>query len=562
MSKYIYNDNLSFDARVLNLVCIVGTFALLASAIGHIVEQSNWLMMLLKIVMILGAIILLYISNRFNVHKYGRIAVIILFCDVLFPLVFLVNGGSNGGMAAYFVLTMILIVLLSKVPTLFIFMGIHIVIVVSCYMIDRYYQQYIIPLNTFQHYADNIISITVAGIFIGLVVKGINSLLLREQAKAEAASRAKGEFLSQMSHEMRTPLNAIIGMASIISNSNDIEDHMTDVKKIETASTHLLGVINDILDMSKIEANKLELVDMNFGFRKMIDGITTVMIYSVEDKKQELMVDIDPAIPENLKGDRQRLAQVITNLLSNAIKFTPDGGQIGLTSQLIGENDGKYSIRTNVLDTGIGITDEQKSRLFRSFEQADNSTSRRFGGTGLGLAISKKIVDLMGGDIWAESELGQGSSFTFEVSLEGGDEAGETQDNAEAAAFDFTGKTILIAEDIDINREIITTLLEATNITMDTAENGEEALKKVEAGGGKYDLIFMDIQMPEMDGYEATAAIRASETAGAKDVPIIAMTANVFKDDIDRALAAGMNGHLGKPIVIDDVLAMLAKYLT
>ncbi|MDR0874931.1 MAG: response regulator [Clostridiales Family XIII bacterium] len=560
--KYIFSEKLSFDAKVLNLVCIVGVLALLASTVGHLVEHSSSIIMGLKVIMILGAILLFIASNKYGIHKYGRMIAIIGFCDILFPMVFIVNGGSNGGMAAYFVLTMILVVLLSRGKAFFIFMGTHLAIIIGCYLLDRYRNDFILPLDQFQHYADNVISIIIAAIFIGLVTKGVSMLYIREQIKAEVASKAKGDFLAQMSHEMRTPMNAIIGMSSILSATDDIEQHRDGIKKIETASAHLLGVINDILDMSKIEANKLELFEESFDFNNMIDGILTVMNFDIENKHLSFEVNIDPAIPKYLLGDKLRLTQVITNLLSNAVKFTPAGGKISLTAELTEEKDSLYAIRITVSDTGIGITDEQLSRLFTSFEQADNSTSRKFGGTGLGLSISKRIIELMGGSIRAQSVPDQGSTFTVDFSIPAGETTANENRTQSELAPDFSDKTILIAEDIDINREIITTLLAPTGISADCAVNGKEAVRLFSEKARAYDLIFMDIRMPEMDGYEATRAIRASDVQNAKTVPIIAMTANVFKEDIDNAKSAGMNDHLGKPINLNDVLAKLSKYLS
>jgi signal transduction histidine kinase/CheY-like chemotaxis protein len=562
IEKYIFSEKLSFDAKVLNLVCIVGVLALLASAVGHIVEHSNAVIMGLKVIMILGALLLFIVSNKYSLHKYGKALAIIGFCDILFPMVFIVNGGSNGGMAAYFVLTMILVVLLSRGKAFVIFMATHLAIIIGCYLLDRYRNDLILPLDEFQHYADSVISITIAAIFIGLVTKGVSMLYIREQTKAEVASKAKGDFLAQMSHEMRTPMNAIIGMTSIISATDDIEQHRDGIKKIETASTHLLGVINDILDMSKIEANKLELFEESFDFKKMIEGITTFMNFDIENKHLDFLVDIDPSIPKYLIGDKLRLTQVITNLLSNAIKFTPTEGKVSLTAELTEEKNRLCSIRVTVSDTGIGITAEQLSRLFTSFEQADNSTSRKFGGTGLGLAISKRIIELMRGSIQAQSAPGQGSTFTVDFSIPAGEAPADTDQEQSESSRDFSGKTILIAEDIDINREIITTLLAPTGLSADCAANGTEAVRLFSENPGGYDLIFMDIQMPEMDGYEATRTIRSSNAKNAKTIPIIAMTANVFKEDIDNAMAAGMNDHLSKPIDLNDVLAKLSKYLS
>jgi signal transduction histidine kinase len=571
LDRYIFTDDLNFDARVFNLLCIVGMFALFASAVGHAIENSSAVMMVVKIVMILGAVAMLFAANKFGLHSQGRLIVIIAYCDLLFPLIFITNGGSLSGFAAYFVLTMNLIILLTRGKRLLLFILTHMAIIVGCYLIDRYVPGMITPLNSFQRYTDNVISIAIAGAFIGLIIKGLSELFIREQDKAAAASRAKSDFLAQMSHEMRTPMNAIIGISSILASSGDIEQHREGMRKIEAASAHLLGVINDILDMSKIESGKLELFTEPFNFRKMIKDVGEVMNVAAEKKRHNFTVYVEPDIPEYLVGDRQRLAQVITNLLSNAIKFTDEGGDVGFAARLEGIDDGldkrsaqpqrHYTLVISVADTGIGITEEQMSRLFTSFEQADNSVSRKYGGTGLGLAISRRIVELMNGRIWARSEPGAGSEFSFIVTLPQGQPPDSPSDEPGGGARDFSGKTILIAEDIDINREIITTLLQPTNVSIECACDGRQAVDMFIAKNGGYDLIFMDIQMPGMDGYEATRAIRALRTPYALGVPIIAMTANVFKEDVDNSRKAGMNGHLGKPIVLEDVINAMARHL-
>jgi signal transduction histidine kinase len=561
MNKYVFTDSLNFDDRVFNLICIVGTVALFASAAGHIIENSNKIMMLVKIVMIIGAVALLLVANKFKLHNHGRWLVIIAYCDLLFPLIFITNGGSLSGFAAYFVLTINLIILLARGAALYAALITHIAIILGCYMLDRFAPYLIMPLNTYQRYLDNMISIVIAGLFVGLVIKGLSGLFIREQEKAAAANRAKSDFLAQMSHEMRTPMNAIIGIASILASSDDIGQHKDGMMKIEAASTHLLGVINDILDMSKIESGKLEIFSEMFNFRSMIDGITTVMNSAIEKKPHRFNVYIDPAIPEYFTGDRQRLAQVITNLLSNAAKFTDDGGEIGLSARVEKNGGEDCELLISVTDTGIGITEEQITRLFKSFEQADNSVSRKYGGTGLGLAISKQIVEMMGGSIWVNSKPGVGSEFAFTVTLQSGETPEETETPDSGEERDFSGKTILIAEDIDINREIITTLLEPTNLSIDCACDGKQAVDMFIEKNGGYDLIFMDIQMPGMDGYESARAIRALDAPNARSVPIVAMTANVFKEDIDNARSAGMNDHLGKPIVLDEVMRVLSHYL-
>jgi CheY-like chemotaxis protein/two-component sensor histidine kinase len=386
--------------------------------------------------------------------------------------------------------------------------------------------------------------------------------------RAEEANKAKSYFLANMSHEIRTPLNAIIGMANIGSADPDIVKKDYCLDRIKGASTHLLGVISDILDMSKIEADKFELSLTTFNFSKTLNRVIEVLGFRLEEKKLILAVIVDPAIPQVIISDEQRLSQVITNLLTNAIKFTPETGKITIEVKVFSEAENGWVIEVSVSDTGIGISMEQQRKLFHSFEQADNSISRKFGGTGLGLAISKRIVELMNGRIWVDSELGKGSSFIFTMLAER-PPAGETGAvETDAAGPDagsiegcLAGYKILIAEDVEINREIVLTVLEPTGAVLEQAENGKMAFEKFSADPDAYDLILMDIQMPGMGGYESTRLIRAMDISKAGKIPIVAMTANVFKEDIEQCMAAGMNCHLGKPLDFGELIGTLCRYL-
>jgi len=405
--------------------------------------------------------------------------------------------------------------------------------------------------------------------------------IIEAKERTEQASSAKSNFLSSMSHEIRTPLNAIIGMTTIATGSPDPERKDYCLSKISGASTHLLGIINDILDMSKIEEGKLELSYTDFEFSAMIQRVVSIFEFRLTEKKQQFIVNIDPLVPSRIFTDEQRLAQVITNLVSNAVKFTPSEGRISLDAKLInsGGEDGVCELEIKISDSGIGISAEQQGKLFDPFVQVDSSISRKFGGTGLGLAISKKIVEMMQGHIHIESELGHGSTFVFTVKAEVHKQysgiiesnSGPAENGKVDTLEDYSGKRILLAEDVEINREIVIALLGDLNMEITEAADGQQAYDKYAAEPGNYDLIFMDIHMPGINGYESTRLIRAFEEETRIDnpqllkwpegVPIIAMTANVFKEDIEHCLAAGMNGHVGKPLDLNEVKATLKKYL-
>ncbi|MDR2898355.1 MAG: response regulator [Spirochaetaceae bacterium] len=421
----------------------------------------------------------------------------------------------------------------------------------------------ITPWNSYYQQVRTLAS--VLGILGAVLAAALCSILIRirtEQLRSDEENKSKTTFLARMSHEMRTPMNAIIGMTAIAHQTEDREKTDYCLDRISEASNHLLGIINDILDMSKIEAGKLELSESAYSLKEMLRQVLTIVSFSIEEKKQHFTVTIDESVPSALHGDRQRLAQVIANLVGNASKFTPEQGKIQLHISRLEEQQNPFTLQFEVIDNGIGITQEQQKRLFQLFEQADGGISRKFGGTGLGLAISKNIVELMGGTISVQSESGKGSRFVFTIRTQEA-EPEEQPKNAEPDTPPrFPGKRILLAEDIDINREILAALLEDTEITIDNAVNGREACDIFAAADGNYDMIFMDIHMPEVDGYEATKCIREMNIASAKTIPIVAMTANVFKEDVEKCLKAGMNDHLGKPIQFELVIEKLEKYLT
>ncbi|MDR0963384.1 MAG: response regulator [Clostridium sp.] len=402
----------------------------------------------------------------------------------------------------------------------------------------------------------------ISAIFV-LITGTVSTRMYRKRvAESMSASKAKSSFLSNMSHEMRTPMNTVIGMTQLALQNTNLEKKDEYLVKIRTASDHLLGVINDVLDMSKIDADKMTLAHNAFCLREVIERVGIVVSQAVEAKNQHYNISIDEAIPEWLVGDEQRFTQVITNIVSNAIKFTPDGGEISLRA-IFGDNNPEIGCRIyiKISDTGIGISEDQQKNLFQAFEQADKDISRRFGGTGLGLALSKRIIEMMGGHINIQSKLGQGSTFLLDCQFGVLNSAPIPKPTEEKTAKvqDYSGQIVLLAEDIEINREIVREVLIPTGITVLEAENGEQAIAMFEKN--QVDLILMDIQMPVIDGYEATRRIRQMPYKNATTVPIIAMTANVFQEDINLCMEAGMNEHIGKPIDFAQLLAVMKKYL-
>lgn len=377
----------------------------------------------------------------------------------------------------------------------------------------------------------------------------------------DLSAKAKSDFLARMSHEIRTPMNGIIGMTEIALKDGQTEERRIDcLRKIEHSSEYLLGLINDILDMSKIESGKMRLIEEKCNLMEMIQGLRPLLEAKLNENNIQYIADIQLKNHWFL-ADSLRLNQVLVNLLGNALKYSKPDGHVWLTVRETEEEKGFSNLYFQVRDDGIGIAPEKQQLIFRQFEQADNSENARKQGTGLGLAISRRIVRMMDSDIKLESEPGKGSSFSFSVKLQ--PVSGEkTTVTSQPEEISFPGKRILVVEDNELNMEIICTILENYGIETEQAVNGKEAVRRMEESvPGHYDMIFMDIMMPEMDGLEATRTIRNLDREDCKKIPIYAMSANAFDEDVKRSLASGMNGHLSKPVNLQVLEKTLQKVL-
>jgi signal transduction histidine kinase/CheY-like chemotaxis protein len=581
ITRYFFSENLPLEGRVFNLVLGFGFFACIGAIIARIIERVS-LTAIVAVGGVMAIIVLTFLlCNKFRIYRLGIRLALVLVCDLLFPLVFFTNGGADSGMAGYFVLAIVLIFLLRRGRECVIMLIPHIVIVLGCYLAEKFGLIRAVPFTSeFQKYVDHIQTILISGFFIGLVIKYQTRIYEKEKEKAEAATRAKADFLANVSHELRTPLNAIIGLGELELRKDMEKESYSNIEKIHNSGLILLNIINDLLDISKIESGRFELIPVKFQAASFINDTININIVRLGSKPIVFQLKVNEALPSAFYGDELRVRQILNNLLSNAFKYTREGKVIlSIDFERIAGAGNTVMLICRVEDTGVGIRQEDLGKLFSVYNQVDARSNRHIEGTGLGLSICKSMVEMMEGDISVESTYGWGSIFTVRIKQQVSDEKPIGRDIKEQLEhFKYSAEVhrerrervrikmpyarVLVVDDVSTNLDVAKGMMLPYSLTIDCVMSGKEAIALIREETIHYDAIFMDHMMPEMDGIEAVRIIRQEiGTEYAKNIPIIALTANAIIGNDKMFLENGFQDYLSKPINMSNLDSCLNRWV-
>ncbi|MDR1420944.1 MAG: response regulator [Treponema sp.] len=576
--RRIFSEELPLYSRIFNLVLIFGVAGCMVSAAARIIEGVSMLSILTMAAMMLVITAAFWLCNKFRLFPVVIRIALISFCEILLPVLYFTSGGIDSGMTGYFCLGIALNFLLLRGWECFFMSLLNIAVILACYFAGKAWPGAVIPFTRdFQRYVDHIQTVLVSGVFIGFIIKYQARIYEREREKAEAATRAKADFLANVSHEIRTPLNAIIGLGELELGKNLPENTRDNLEKMHNSGMVLLSIINDLLDISKIESGRFTLSPSEYDTASLINDTVHLNMVRIGSKPIVFGLRVDERLPSRLYGDEIRVKQILNNLLSNAFKYTREGSVwLDISTETIDQKNVRLVCR--VEDTGIGIKEEDMEKLFSVYNQLDTRSNRHIEGTGLGLSICRNLAELMGGGVGVESEYGKGSVFTASVlqGAAGGEVIGEAAaKNLESFRF-VTEKRgqyrknrifmpygrVLVVDDVSTNLDVARGMLTPYGLAVDCVSSGREAVNLVRAGTVTYDAIFMDHMMPEMDGIEAVRIMR-NETEGdyAKTVPVIALTANAIVGNDKLFLENGFQDFLTKPIDMTKLDAILHKWV-
>ena len=581
IDKHLTSEMLHPEQKIYNVVLTMGIIAGAVLFLSKILENSGVLAMLLAAAILLVTIAAFYMNNRNRRGSCRPEIPLFLICDILFPAIFFASGGMSSGITGYFILCFIITVVLTRGKTSIVLTLFHTAVMAGCYITEALHPSLVTHFSSdAAKYVDIILAIVITSLFSGIIVRFQAKICEREKQKTEEAIRAKADFLANVSHEIRTPLNTIIGLGELELIKGLPSTTLINLEKIHGAGMSLLGIINDLLDISKIDSGSLELIPEDYHTASFINDTISINMVRIGSKPINFKLVIDENLPQGLYGDTLRFRQILNNLLSNAFKFTKEGfvwlkiRAVPITgetqdndkqAQTMQEKREKILIICSVDDTGTGINEEGMEKLFTAYSQSDTHSSRSNKGVGLGLSITKNLVDLMGGTISAKSTYGKGSSFTVEIPQEISDPAPLGKDLADKlsrflyyaekrskrgnALHPMPYARVLVVDDVITNLDVAKGMMIPYGLAIDCASSGKEAIQKIKEEAATYDAIFMDHMMPEMDGIETVKFIRSNIASDyARKVPIIALTANAIIGNDRMFLENGFQDCLSKPI--------------
>lgn len=573
----LFGSSLTFRQILFNIISFVG---LIGGTISLAVSLATGLPIVQDIVVITALAVLvlcLYLANEKGMIQLASVIIILLVTVVLLPMMFFTGGGVYSGMPSWFVIGMVFTFLLIEGRLCWWLLAVQGVTYIICIWISYLHPQMIQMFPTEAgRYIDITQSMFIAAFTIGLIIQfqsGTYRKMLQkyaeqnrqlEEAKkaADQANSAKTQFLSHMSHDTRTPINGIIGMLDIADDNPDDPAKQTYCRKnIRTSSNHLLSLINDVLDISMLESGAVHFAKEAFDIRRLIQECVDITREGALEKGIEISTDTARIVHPYLTGSPLHVRQILINIVGNAVKYNREKGSIRIKAEETDDTGGRVQIRFRIDDTGIGMSDEFIKKIYEPFTQADNGARTRYAGTGLGMSITKQLVEQMGGQISVQSEAGIGSSFTVQLPFGEADESAVHPQEEKSDADSLAGLQVLLVEDNELNLEIARYMLENAGARVTCAGNGRQALENLGSSAPhQYDCVLMDIMMPVMNGLEAAAAIRRLDRKDLQEIPIIAMSANAYSQDVEKAKQAGMNGYLIKPIETRKMIHQLSAY--